>query len=108
MLNELGHKLHENSVAKGFWPTVDEAEVCRKITAMIEEFGEFAKCVRQPEHGAAACTKVPSMTNLEEEIADNIIRWLDMASALKIDIDRAVRTKHEFNTKRKHKHGKAF
>ena len=45
------------------------------------------------------------MTNIEEELADIIIRSLDMAARLQIDIHRAVACKHGYNKERPHRHG---
>lgn len=41
----------------------------------------------------------------EEEIADILIRTLDMAREFKVDIGRAVRVKHRYNQTRPHRHG---
>lgn len=47
-----------------------------------------------------------SLTNEEEEMADIIIRVLDMAKACHVDIGRAVILKHLYNASRPHMHGK--
>lgn len=43
--------------------------------------------------------------NVTEELADVLIRTLDLAAGLGIDIDAAVEAKIEVNRKRSHKHG---
>lgn len=42
----------------------------------------------------------------EEELADEIIRALDVSAKLGIDISRAVLAKHQYNMTREHMHGK--
>lgn len=48
---------------------------------------------------------IDPLTCAEEELADVIIRALDTAGTLRIDIDRAVRIKHAYNETRPHRHG---
>lgn len=42
------------------------------------------------------------------EIADTIIRLLDLSAYLKIDIDKVIKIKMEYNKTRPYKHGKKF
>lgn len=44
----------------------------------------------------------------EDEIADTIIRLLDLCGYLDIDIESHIKTKLEYNKTRPYKHGKAF
>lgn len=48
---------------------------------------------------------LPPLTCIEEELADILIRVLDTAGALGVDIQRAVETKHAYNKTRPRKHG---
>lgn len=45
------------------------------------------------------------LTYAEEEVADIIIRALDLAEAHGVDVDRAMAIKHAYNTTREHLHG---
>lgn len=47
-----------------------------------------------------------SLTCAEEELADIVIRAMDTAEALGIDLGRAILVKHEYNKGREFKHGK--
>jgi NTP pyrophosphatase (non-canonical NTP hydrolase) len=49
--------------------------------------------------------RVGDRTNVAEELADVVIRCLDMAGGLEIDIEREVRAKMEKNKARGFKHG---
>ncbi len=59
---------------------------CDKSEAMQEKLGESLNCA-------------------EEELADILIRTLDVGKALKIDLARAVKIKHAYNMTREFKHG---
>lgn len=48
---------------------------------------------------------LPTLTNAEEEIADEIIRALDKAQFFGVDPAKAVAVKHAFNTGRPFRHG---
>lgn len=45
------------------------------------------------------------MTTAGTILADAVIRILDMSYALDIDIEAAIRRKHEYNKTRAHRHG---
>lgn len=51
------------------------------------------------------CGTVRTIWCVEEELADIVIRALDTARALGLDIGEAVMAKHEYNKGRPHKHG---
>jgi len=48
---------------------------------------------------------IEPLTCLEEELADIVIRALDSAAFLGVDIGSAVKRKHQFNGTRPHRHG---
>lgn len=52
--------------------------------------------------------KLPARKGLEVELADALIRILDMAGGLKLDLGGAMIEKLEFNRSREHKHGKKY
>jgi hypothetical protein len=52
-----------------------------------------------------AALGLPVMTCAEEELADIVIRCLDTADALGVDLMRAIAAKHVFNTTRAPLHG---
>lgn len=52
------------------------------------------------------CDKDTALTCLEEEVADIVIRALDMACDLGVDVARAVSLKCAYNRTRQHRHGK--
>lgn len=86
--------------------------MARYTTNLHREVSELWEAARAGELDAL-CDKAEKMraagieplTCAEEELADIIIRALDTAAVLGIDIDRAVRMKHAFNETRPHRHG---
>lgn len=76
------------------------------------EASEFWEAFRKGSLGTScdkaekmAALGLPTLTNAEEEIADEIIRALDKAEAHGVDVAKAVAVKHAFNTGRPFLHG---
>jgi NTP pyrophosphatase (non-canonical NTP hydrolase) len=57
------------------------------------------KAEKMREHG------IKPMTCLEEEVADMLIRVLDIGNVFGLDIDDIVARKHMFNKTRPYRHG---
>lgn len=115
-LNTWARRVAELANRKGFRD--DLADPCgvdamARYTANLH--GEVSELWEAARGGKldALCDKAEKMrdagikplTCAEEELADIIIRALDTAAVLGIDIDRAVRLKHAFNETRPHRHG---
>lgn len=62
---------------------------------VVTELAEAAEAVRHSDQ-----------KNFEEEIADTFIRLLDICGTCKIDIDKAIADKMEYNEGRPIRHGK--
>lgn len=119
-MNELAKEIHENAINKGFWED-DPPNIDRKILLAIGELVEAQEAIRENRMEAdwkSMCSA--SFENFDDifkrnikdtfgdELADTIIRCLDLAYYLKIDINRHVFTKVEYNRNRQWKHGKGF
>lgn len=113
-LNELRDRVHALAVSKGWYENrdVSDPNVLGSMLALIHsEVSEALEDVRKGKmaldyevqgtvvHGSLKPTGLPS------ELADVIIRVLDLCGALGIDIDEAVRLKHAYNETRSHRHG---
>lgn len=66
-----------------------------KLMLVVTEVSEAAEAVRNDD-----------VENFREEIADSIIRLLDIASTTGMDIHYEIKKKMEINKQREYKHGK--
>lgn len=113
-LCNLAKEIHELAKEKG-WHSFDETEdrfVERACNNLHDEVSELHEAWRNNEL-RNLCDKASGMieagleplTCLEEELADIVIRVLDNAVRLGVDIESAVFRKHEYNKTRPHRHG---
>lgn len=114
-LNEIANIVHTNAKIKGFHPedeTIHQfmANQCSNLHGEVSELWEAWRAGKEFD----PCDKAEKMTEQgiyplncsEEELADIIIRALDLSARLGIDISRAVLAKHQYNMNRPYKHGK--
>jgi NTP pyrophosphatase (non-canonical NTP hydrolase) len=99
MLNEIGKEIGEINRANGWEaPTpqswADPYRIPAALALITSETSEALEGWRHDDH-----------KNFAEELADVLIRVLDLADGLKIDLDRAVAEKLEANKRRGWKHG---
>lgn len=73
-----------------------------RLCLIHSEVSEALEAVR---HGNPVSEHCPEISGLEEELADVVIRVLDLAGESGMDIDRAVRLKMDFNRNRPYRHG---
>lgn len=105
-LNELAAKIWQNGSNKGFHG--EDGNTVSPVAELISNLhGEVSELWEAYRKGALdkQCDKPVTMTCAEEELADIIIRALDTAYALKVDIDWAIHQKHFYNTTRPFRHG---
>jgi NTP pyrophosphatase (non-canonical NTP hydrolase) len=124
-LNELVAAIHANAKEKGFWDK--ERNVGEVLMLVVSELGEALEAHRSPgaapfivtqEDKANALAmedgeyvewyRVAIKGSFEEEIADAIIRLLDLSAGRGIDIEWEVKAKMKYNATRERMHGKKF
>ena len=114
-INEVADLVHQNAVDHGFHPQDQDinlflANQCCNIHAEVSEFWDAHRANKLNQH----CDKSDKMDDMgldplscaEEELADIVIRVLDVSRRLGIDIMRAIAVKHTYNVTRPFRHGK--
>lgn len=123
MLNELAKRIRFDNASKGFDPT--EGGLDRYLLLAISEICEAQEELRDgrdPEEIYHRESNIPFSAkgdllyfprNMKPEgfpveIADAIIRLLDIAAKFEIDIEQVIHLKLEYNRSRPPKHGRQF
>ena len=91
-MNQLAHEIAEYRESKGFvtsWENMPE-----KLCLVHSEVSEALEAYRKDDRA-----------NFAEEIADTIIRCLDITGTLGIDIEAEIQKKMERNRNREYRHG---
>lgn len=94
--------VHDIAKQKGWWE--GERNDGELIALMHSELSEGLEALRkdlQSDH-------ITDYKGIEEELADCIIRIMDMAEVRGYNISGAIVQKIKFNTTREYKHGKKF
>ena len=129
MLNELAKEININVRKKGFWDSmhnaisnkevngeviepknkkaIKDAFISQKIGLIMSECGEALEAMRRFEYEANGYG-IGVKDSFADEIADTIIRLLDLCGELEIDIDAQMEWKMNYNKSREAKHGKEF
>lgn len=120
MLNELAKIIHANAVDKGFWEK--PVETGTYLMFIVSELGEALEADRKSWRTLAHnIDKVEDeegdfqenfrlfvKDTFEDELADALIRILDLAAGMNIDIQKHVELKMRYNATRDKKHGKNY
>ena len=103
-LNELAVEVHKNAIEHGWWEEQrtfgDLISLCHsELSEALEEFRD-GHMPNELHYGAAGKPEgVPS------ELADVIIRILDICGHYNIDLDEAMADKLDYNKTRPYRHG---
>lgn len=129
MLNELAKEIHENSIAHGWWEEDrsfgEIVALCHsELSEALEEFRDghpmsWDRCMKNPSPNSGNCDLCPfdkdntcevkseelKPEGIAVEMIDCMIRILDWCGKEKIDVDKLLRRKHEYNKTRPYLHG---
>ena len=122
-INQSAEIIYKNNAEKGFWDS--QRNVGEMLMLITSELGEAMEAHRKGKFANWQLFDRELISNLpinsfefsfqkhikdtfEDEVADAIIRLLDMAGGLKIDLEKHINKKVLFNLTRPKHHGKNY
>jgi len=101
------NEIHQLAVDKGWWETERNIpEVLCLIHSEISEALEELRSGVEVQNYVLADNGKPEGFGVE--LADAVIRILDLAEHFDIDLEHLIALKHEYNKGRAYRHGKNF
>lgn len=114
-LNEMTKAIYEGNKAKGFWD--NERNVGETLMLVVTELAEAMEAHRKG-NTAPPTLNMPEVSRdnfemffkdtFEDEVADAVIRILDLCGGWGIDLEWHVREKVKYNAGRERLHGKQY
>lgn len=131
MINELSKKIHKANIEKGFYE--NEKNIGEMLALIHSEVSEALECDRKDKYcdiddenwtidgnslredltktkdfEFEALFKMAVKDTFEDELADIMIRVMDLAAFKGIDLEAHIHAKMRYNALREYKHGKKY
>ena len=126
MINDLAQEIHKINVKNGFYE--DEKNTGEMLCLVHSEISEALEADRKDRYfNNQSGVSIESLANtedeggvyketfriaakdtFEDEIADAMIRLMDLAAFKGIDLDNHIKAKLRYNSLREYKHGKKY
>lgn len=128
MINELAKQIHQNNIQKGFFE--DVKNIGEMLCLIHSEVSEALECDRKGKYyeepiikgglNIKEAIKEESDSwyenyfagivkdTFEDELADIMIRVMDLAAFKNVDLELHIKAKMRYNSLREYKHGKKY
>lgn len=103
---EMSQRAYDLAVAKGFWDNqAADCKLSEQVALLHSECSEVLEAIRK---GNPPDDKIKEFSSAEAELADLVIRAMNLAYSQEWNIGGAILAKHKYNVSRPFKHGKKF
>lgn len=121
MINQLSKEIHENAKSKGFYEV--EKNIGEMLCLIHSEVSEALEADRNGSYTKVSMLAINGWVSdidfndsfkqnvkdtFEDELADVMIRVMDLAAFKGIDLESHIRAKMRYNSLRPNKHGKKY
>jgi NTP pyrophosphatase (non-canonical NTP hydrolase) len=121
MINELAKKIHQNAIDKGFFD--EEKNIGEMLMLIVTEVAEACEADRKNDYCKTNIQAVNGWVSdadfqphfrervkntFEDELADIMIRVMDLAAHKGIDLEAHIKAKMRYNASREKMHGKKY
>ena len=124
MINKLAQEVHQNAVDHGFYD--GEKNTAEMLCLIHSEVSEALEADRKDLYATEGAWMIRRINRIEhntmfsvqfkhdvkdtfeDELADIMIRVMDLAAYKKIDLESHIKAKMRYNSLREHKHGKKY
>ena len=100
MFQQIAEYAHDTAISKGWW---DEDRNNGELLCLVHS--EVSEAMEALRHGNPPDDKIPEFSGAEAELADVVIRIMDLSAARGWRVGDAIVAKMAFNGTREHKHG---